>query len=248
MLLGKQKEMSLNHIQKKFRRSIGRIRFQPIRVFCFHQVSEVFEPETMWDCDWTQTEVFKRSILALKKKYTFISLPEVTYHLRHDRFRTKRYAALTSDDGWASVKNILPWLVENEIPITLFLNPLYMDGIHYQSRETEKFLTKEDVAGLVERWGSFITIASHGWLHEDCLKMTKDEFVENVSEAENALGEIIGKIPYYAFTFGRRKADQVGFLKSQSLVPVYMDGGKNYSDASCIHRESLDRKMLMNGE
>lgn len=234
----------MNRLLEKIRRKVGSTRLQPIRVFCFHQVSDEFEPETMWECDWTQTEQFKRKILALKKKYTFISLTEVTKRLQNDRFRPQRYAALTSDDGWASLKGILPWLAEEKIPVTLFLNPLYLDGVHYQKRETEKLMTKDDVVELVTQYSPYITIASHGWLHKDCVKMTMGEFSECVVKAEDALSEMKGKIPYYAFTFGRRKGEQVGFLKSQALVPVFMDGRKNYDDATCIHRELLDGELF----
>ena len=160
--------VSVNSIKRKW----TRLRLRPVRVFCFHHVSDVFEPETMWECDWMQTEVFKKRILTLKEKYTFISLEEAHAHIANDRFRVNNFAVLTSDDGWASLKNILPWLAEEKIPITLFLNPMYMDGKHFQSRDSEVFLTKEEVADLTERYEPFITIASHGWSHEDCLKMS----------------------------------------------------------------------------
>lgn len=235
--------MTFDQFWKKVRRKLLKMRLQPIRVFCFHQVSNEFEPDTMWERDWTQTEQFKRNVIAIKGKYTFISLPDVTEHLRNDRFRLKHYAALTADDGWASSKNILPWLVEQRIPITLFLNPLYLDGLHFQSWETDRLLTEEDVVNLVERFAPFVTIASHGWSHKDCMKMTEREFADNVVAAEDALDGMQGKIPYYAFTFGRRKDEQVDILKSRRLTPVFMDGEKNLSDDSCIHRELLDGKI-----
>ena len=228
----------------KMKKKRKQLWLKPIRVFCFHQVSNEFEPDTMWECDWMQTDLFKRNILALKKKYTFISLTEVTNHLAQDRFRLKRYAALTADDGWTSLTNILPWLVEQGIPITLFVNPLYMDGVHYQERETEKLLTWNEVVGLVEQYAPYVTIASHGWSHKDCVKMAMDEFGENVEQAEKAILGMKGKIPYYAFTYGRRKGEQVAFLKDRSLIPVYIDGRVNYSDASCVHRELLDGDAL----
>ena len=140
----------------------SRIWLHPIQVFVFHQVSDVFEPETMWECDWTQTDAFKRHIQALKKKYTFISLTEVQRRLAQDKWRFRNYASLTSDDGWASLTNILPWLVEQKIPVTLFLNPSCLDGKHGNSRETDKLLTRDDVVRIVGQGAPFITIASHG--------------------------------------------------------------------------------------
>lgn len=233
---------SSNRFGWKLRQRWLKLRLKPVRVFCFHQVSDVFEPDSMWECDWTQTEVFKNRVLALKEKYTFISLEEAYCHISNDKFRVKNYASLTADDGWASLKNILPWLAEQKIPVTLFLNPLYLDGKHFQERATEKLLTREDVFSLVSEYKPFLTIASHGWSHKDCTEMSDGEFESNVSMAETALQGMEGKIPFYAFTFGRYKSSQVGLLKSQSLVPVCMDGTMNYSDASSVHRELLDEK------
>lgn len=230
---------------RKIAKRWARLWLKPIRVFCFHQVSDAFEPETMWECDWTQIDVFKRIILDLKKKYTFISLPEVTEHLRNDRFRMKRYAALTADDGWASLKNIIPWLVEQKIPVTLFLNPLYMDGKCFRKRVTERFLTKEEVDDLVVRYEPFITIASHGWSHDDCSKMAIGPFKESVERSEAFLGTMKGKVPFYAFTYGRYNGNQLDFLRDRSIIPVLANGRMNYCDASCIHRECMDQDALM---
>lgn len=231
---------SMNTLVNIIKRKLTRLRLKPVRVFCFHHVSEVFEPDTMWECDWTQLEPFKQNIMALKKKYTFISLKEAYNRISNDKFRMTNYAVLTSDDGWASLKNILPWLAEEKIPVTLFLNPLYMDGKHSQSRDSEEFLTREEVANLTERYDPFITIASHGWSHNDCLKMSMESFKESVLKSEDYLKPMIGKVPFYAFTFGRHTIKQLEFLNQQSLVPVLMDGMANYDDVSCIHRECID--------
>ena len=225
---------------KTIKRKWTKLRLKPIRVFCFHHVSDDFDPDKMWECDWTQTEIFKQNVLALKKKYTFISLLEAYNHISHDRFRKTNYAVLTSDDGWASLKNVLPWLAEEKIPVTLFLNPMYMDGKHFQSRDSEEFLTKEEVADLTERYEPFITIASHGWSHNDCLKMSMESFKDSVLKSEEYLMPIKGKVPFYAFTFGRHTVKQLEFLNQQFLVPVLMDGLVNYDDASCIHRKCID--------
>lgn len=69
------------------KRKWTRLRLKPVRVFCFHHVSDVFDPDKMWKCDWTQTEVFKQNVLAPKKRYTFISLQEAYNHISCDKFR-----------------------------------------------------------------------------------------------------------------------------------------------------------------
>ena len=161
-----------------------RIYLRPIRVFVFHQVSDKFEPETMWECDWTQTDVFKRNMSSLMKKFTFLSLPEVCEHLAKDKIRLKNYAALTADDGWYSLTNILPWLTERRIPVTLFLNPSCLDGQHWNSRETDHLLTEEQVRSILEKGKPFISIASHGWTHKNSKEMTMEEFEDSVMMSE----------------------------------------------------------------
>lgn len=227
---------------EKVHRRWVRMRFQPIRVFCFHQVSDEFEPDMMWECDWTNTDVFKRNINAIKQKYAFISLTEAKEHLKNDLFRVKRYAVLTADDGWESLQNILPWLAEQSIPVTLFLNPYYMDGIHYQLRPTERFLTFDELFAIEEKYYPMVTCASHGWNHGDCLEMGWEEFINGVRKSEKALQGALGKIPFFAFTFGHFNDEQMRFLKEELLTPVLMDGEKNYTGVSCIHRELLDGK------
>lgn len=222
-------------------RKLTKLRLQPIRVFCFHQVSDSFDPKSMWECDWTNTEIFKGKINSLLKQgYSFISLPEATKRLKKDWVRRKKYAVLTADDGWSSVLNIVPWLVEQEIPLTLFLNPQYLDGIHYQERQTEKLLTKYDIEHIVKKYHPYITIASHGWIHKDCSKMDMNEFTESVRQSEEYLSTMCGKVPFYAYTFGRHSYEQNIFIKHQGLIPVLADGVLNFNDISQIHRECID--------
>jgi peptidoglycan/xylan/chitin deacetylase (PgdA/CDA1 family) len=178
--------------------------------------------------------------LELKEKYTFVPLTEAYRHITDDRVRLRNFAALTADDGWASLKNIIPWLAEQRIPVTLFLNPLYLDGVHYQSRETDKLLTEEEVEGLVKQYSPLVTIASHGWLHEDCRNMKEDEFEASVLKAEVALHNINGKIPFYAFAYGKFRNEQIVFLREHSLIPVLMDGTMNYNHPMIVHRECID--------
>ena len=228
---------------QRLRHRLFRMRLHPIPVFVFHQVSDVFEPDTMWECDWTQTEMFKRNILVLKKRYEFISLSEVLQHLAKDKWRIKNYAALTADDGWASLNNILPWLKEQKIPVTLFLNPSCLDGKHWNSRETDKLLTEPEVVRIVEEGAPYISVASHGWTHKSCTDMTMDEFEESVQMSEKVLERIPAKVPFFAFASGRYTAKQVSRLKEWRLTPVFVDGRSNENDDACIHRFCIDRKV-----
>ena len=225
---------------QKLKRHLSRMWMRPILVFVFHQVSDEFEPDTMWMCDWTQTGVFKGNILALKKQYKFISLEEVREHLAKDKYRFRKYAALTADDGWASLKNILPWLVEQKIPVTLFLNPSVLDGQKWNSRESDKLLTEEEVVRFVKEGSPYISIASHGWSHKSCTQMTMREFEESVQASERVLCRVPAIVPFFAFAYGQYIPAQVAYLRGMKLVPVFVDGVDNDNDPTSIHRFCID--------
>lgn len=215
-----------------------KIRLQPIRVFCIHQVSDVFDPESMWKCDWMSTIDFKDRINKLQREYTFISLSDAYNKLNHDIIRSKKYAVLTADDGWASIMNVIPWLAEQNIPIMLFINPLYLDGIHKQEREAEKLLTKMDLENILETY-PIVSIASHGWTHVDTLKICNNEFEDSMHKSEDALSQFSRKEPFYAFTYGHYKPEYIQFLNNENLIPVIINGNKNYTYKGVIDRECL---------
>lgn len=232
-------------IYQKIQRKLIKLRLSPIRVFCFHQTSSKFDPTTMWECDWTEIEQFKKNILKLKSEYTFISLPEAYEKLMNDTFRIKKYAVLTSDDGWASLKEILPWLDEQEIPVTLFLNPYYFDGKHFQERETEKLLLEKDLEYVAEHY-SLVTFGLHGWEHADASKQTNEEFEESVKKSVEVLSKYSTYIPYFAFAWNRRKRENFNMLQLYGLIPVLIRGNANFSfvKTGFIDRELLDGKVL----
>ena len=228
----------MRDIVNKIKRKWMKIRLRPIRVFCIHQVSDVFDPESMWECDWLSTTDFKTKMTALQKEYTFISLSDAYAKLNHDTFRFKKYAVLTADDGWASILNAIPWIAEQNIPITLFINPLYLDGIHKQEREAEKLLTKEDLQDILNIYTN-VSIASHGWTHVDTLKISSEEFEDSMQKSEEVLSAFPRKAPFYAFTYGHYKPEYIQILNHANLLPVIINGNINYKFNGAIDRECL---------
>ena len=235
--------MSDARILDKLGRKLKKMRLRPIHVFLFHQVSDVFDESTMKRGDWTETGQFKRNIGILKDKYRFVSLEKACEMMRKDVFRFRRYAVLTSDDGWASLKGILPWLKEQGIPVTLFLNPRYFDGRHFREKETEKYLLQEDVDGLAA-WYPDVTVASHGWEHVRATDLTEEAFRDSVRASTKALKPCPNYIPFFAYTYGSRTSETDRVLRDSGLVPVLIDKETNRDDVTLIHRELLDGKIL----
>ncbi|MBR3408654.1 MAG: polysaccharide deacetylase family protein [Paludibacteraceae bacterium] len=229
----------IDELIHKIKRKWMKMRLQPIRVLCFHQVSDAFDESYMERGDWLRTDVFKQRIEGLQQEgYVFISLPEAQEKMKRDRIRCKKYVVLTADDGWATLRNVLPWLNEQQIPVTLFLNPAYLDGKHYRDSEKEEYLTEVEVRNLHKQY-PLVTVGSHGWDHVAATRQTEDEFRESIKRAKTYLSELPNYIPYYAYTWGWRNAKTNGILAEDGMMQVNMDGEMNYNDHNVIHRELL---------
>lgn len=243
-------------VWNKIKRKCIKLRLQPIRVLCFHQVSDVYNPLTMWDCDWTQTDQFKRNILHLRARgVTFISLPEAHDRLKHDWFRCKKYAVLTADDGYKSILSILPWLEEQQIPITLFINTKYLDKQSWSTiNEEQARRVKQDVDMLSEvcpelymsknelfaLTSPLISIGMHGHEHLDATNQTIDEFKRNVEQCRTIVQKHPRYMPFFAYTWGKHTKEATDILKEMNITPVVISGGKNYALSEYIDRIAID--------
>jgi peptidoglycan/xylan/chitin deacetylase (PgdA/CDA1 family) len=139
-----------------------------------HHVCNAFDAESMNKGDWMQIDDFNRKVLTLRENGAeFISLTETYNKITNDKWRNNKYAVLTFDDGYASLKEILPWLEEQQIPATLFINGKYLDGKSFRDNPKEQYLNKEELFALTS---PFIEIGSHGWEHLDASKISADEF------------------------------------------------------------------------
>lgn len=218
-------------------RKMTKLRLRPIRVFCLHHVCERFDTESMNQGDWVQIDQFKSKVQAMRQEgVEFISLTETYRHISNDWFRYRKYAALTFDDGYASLKEILPWLKEQKIPVTLFINGKYLDGKSYRKNPNERYLTKDELFALTS---PLIEIGSHGWEHIRVTEMTSEEFEESVEKNIKLLSTHPNYIPFWAYTYGSHTANTDTYLHQQSLIPIYIDGMKNYNEKQIIHRELL---------
>ena len=227
----------------KLHRKWKKMRLRPIRVFLFHQVSDEFDESTMIRCDWSRTDQFKHNIEELKKKYTFISLERAYSKMKNDVFRFHNYAVMTSDDGWASLKNVLLWLKEQDIPVTLFLNPGYFDGRHFREKDSEKYLLESDIREISACFHN-VTFGMHGWEHVNATDKGELDFKADVERTMRALRVHECFVPFYAYTWGKYNKMTEEVLKSLGVVPVFIDNEVNLDDISCIHRELLDGKEL----
>ncbi|MBR1835612.1 MAG: polysaccharide deacetylase family protein [Bacteroidales bacterium] len=229
----------IKKITKRLKRLANHFGVCPIEVFVFHAVSDSFDPSQCLRGDWSSTADFKERIAALKRRYTFITLPEAHHKLKTDLFRSKRYAVLTCDDGMRTVLSILPYLETENIPITLFLNAKYLDGVSKRDHYTEKpeYITQGELEQIVS---PVVTIGMHGFEHVDHSTMTRQQFVTSIVESKKLLEKHPAFIPYFAYPWGRFNPSTQQWLKMLGVTPVLSDGRSNYRYINGIDRKCVD--------
>jgi peptidoglycan/xylan/chitin deacetylase (PgdA/CDA1 family) len=241
-----------NGILSKLRRRFLKLRLQPIRVLCFHQVSESFDPLIYCKPDWISLADFKGKINSfLQQGYKFISLEEAYHHIRRDFIRTRKYVVLTADDGLKCQLELIPWLEENNIPLTMFLNVETLTGdkcgepmmqyFNIVSKEQERahsilYATANNIAAVQS---SILSFGLHGIDHRGATSMTYEEYRSNIIECKTYLNKIVSTVPFYAYTYGIRTKEYDDILHENNFIPVYMDGRVNYNNSYCVHREIM---------
>lgn len=229
--------VKINTIFQKLQRKWMKLRLQPIRVFCLHHVCEQFDAEAMHLCDWMAFDEFKKKINILSSQgYQFISLTKAYEHLNKDRFRCKKYAVLTFDDGYKSLNEVLPWLEEQKIPATLFINGKYLDGKSYREKPKEQYLTYDELFSLTS---PFIEIGHHGWEHKSAKEMSQEELVDSLQKNIEILSFHPRYIPFWAYTYGIHNQTSDVTLSNNGMTLVLVNGGKNYKRMGAIDRELL---------
>ena len=227
----------ISKLLHKFYRKLLRLRLQPIRVFCLHHVCEQFDADTMYACDWMALDEFKQKINILRDDgYQFISITDAYEQLKKDRFRRKKYAVLTFDDGYKSLKEILPWLEEQKIPATFFINGKYLDGKSYRETPKEQYLTYDELFALTS---PLIEIGHHGWEHKSVNDMSEAELIESMQKNIEILSSHPRYIPFWAYTCGRHDKNSDIILSDNGVIPVLVNGGKNYMWMGDVSRELM---------
>lgn len=227
----------ISQLMFKIKRKIVKLRFQPIRVFCLHHVCERFDADTMYSYDWIELNDFKFKINKLKEQgYKFINIKAAYQHLQFDVIRTQKYVVLTFDDGYKSLNEVIPWLLDQKIPFTLFINGKYLDGQTFRENPNEQYLTYDEVFALDS---DLVTIGHHGWEHTSVIDMSKQELLDSLELNRSLLSQHPCYVPFWAYTWGKYSQESHSILSSENVIPVLIDGIKNYRWSGKIDREFL---------
>lgn len=214
-----------------------KMRLQPIRVYCLHHVCATFDADSMNACDFTQIDEFKSKVLAMQQNgVEFIRITEAYRHICEDYIRCKKYAVLTFDDGYTSLNEILPWLKEQQIPCTLFINGKYLDGKSYRKNPKERYLSKDELFAMTS---PLIEIGHHGWEHIRVSELSETAFVDSLNRNLSLLSAYSNYVPFWAYTYGNHTQFTDTYLRQQNIIPIYIDGIENFNDKHIIHRQLL---------
>lgn len=235
--------ISYKKISQAVSRRIKKMLLTPIEVFVFHAVTDDFDETLNMRVDWTSTEEFKSRILDYQRQYKFISLSEAYAKINNDKFRRDRYAVLTCDDGFESVLGILPFLEECKIPVTLFVNPKYFDGVSSRDdyAECPRYISRDDLFAISSE---YVTIGLHGYEHNDATELSEAEFCSAVDKCIDELSGHPRYIPFFAYTWGNYTEQTQNVLKQKHIVPVLTDGNANYRYNNGIGRKPIDSYYL----
>ena len=222
-------------ILKKLQCKWMKLRLRPIRVFCLHHVCEQFDSDAMYACDWMALDEFKKKINVLRSQgYQFISLKAVYEYLKKDWFRRKKYAVLTFDDGYKSLNEVLPWLEEQKIPATLFINGKYLDGKSYRETPNEHYLTYDELFALTS---PLIEIGHHGWEHKSVKEISEEELIDSLQKNIEILSSHPRYISFWAYTYGIHNQTSDITLSNNGMTLVLVNGDRNYKWKGSITRE-----------
>lgn len=214
--------------------------YSQVDVFLFHAVSEQFDEKKNLRVDWISTQEFKQLVTKISRDYVFVSLEEAKKILDHKIWKGRaKYAVLTCDDGYRSVLDILPFLEAKEIPITLFLNPKYLDGVSKREDyvESPEYIGFEDLRNLNAK---YVSIGMHGYEHVDVTKQEPEAFRASLRECVSYLNSQKCFIPYFAYTWGKCNQMTQEILTEEGIVPVFADGKSNYGYCQGISRKAIE--------
>jgi len=164
-------------------------------------------------------------LLALGEAgYACVTLDDIADWLERRRALPARAAAITFDDGYASlVSQALPVLATLKIPATVFV----IAGRLGQSNRWPgqpawvPEMPLVDVAGLREIAAAGIAIGSHSWTHARLGAVGDDDARREILEAASGLEDLVRQpVAHFAYPYGERTPRDVALAAGRFRTAV----------------------------
>lgn len=156
------------------------------KILMFHHVSDEYV-DTI-ECCKCKVGRFKEIVEQIRQSYEYVTIDDIFNNNHH-----KKYAVITFDDGCMDAyQNAFPYLLEHNIPFTVYVISDYINKKGYIGTEELKFLASNPL----------VTIGYHTKSHPQLIhvKHLCEEMYEHKHEVEAIIGK---KIEHFAFPYGK---------------------------------------------
>lgn len=144
------------------------------KILMFHHVSDEYV-DTI-ECCKCKVGRFKEIVEQIRQSYEYVTLDEIFNH------HHKKYAVITFDDGCMDAyQNAFPYLLEHNIPFTVYVISDYINKKGYIGTEELKFLASNPL----------VTIGYHTKSHPQLIHVRHlyEEMYEHKREVEAIIGK-----------------------------------------------------------
>lgn len=179
-----------------------------------------------------------------------------------EAIRREDTVAITFDDGYDDVLQMLPLLDEHRIPITVFVPTAFIGKTNswdnFILKNKRRHLSEEQIKQLA---AAGVEFGSHSHRHSDLSRLNDDAIEEELRKSKNILEALTGReVKFVAYPFGhgdnrvsaiaRRLGYQAGFWSSARVADVFNVGRTplNRFDTQLTINAKLYPGILSGGE
>lgn len=205
-----------------------------LSILLYHQVSDTKKYGI-------SEEKFTEQMNFLKDNgFTFLSHEQllVAFNKEVD-FSTKKYVAVTFDDGWRSQMKAVQILAERKIPAIFFINgePIASKWGGYFNKEHLKEIESNPL----------FVIADHSFSHKIKTlhdpELLKEDYRKNVDFLK---ANIKSYSLVYAYPYGAKKKEYIDYLKEQNVQLIYGTGGAKIHQTTKVSKYDIPRFTITN--
>lgn len=215
----------------------------PIMSLLYHRVADTHPNDWTIDCDR-----FRYQMDWLKKNFDLVTLGEAQRRIAAGR-NSRPTMCVTFDDGYAENCDFaIPWLIENQIPVTYFVTTdNILTGCPFPHDVERGFpLPPNTVDEIQQMSADGVEIGAHSRTHADLgANLTDDELRKEIAGSKRDLEAILGKsVNHFAFPYGLhhnmtsagfRIAYEAGFTGICSAYGAYNMPGDDSFHIQRIH-------------
>jgi peptidoglycan/xylan/chitin deacetylase (PgdA/CDA1 family) len=177
-------------------------------VLCYHSVGNNSDNLTVPALRWIA------QINRIKQYADIVPLSTLlTYGKQRD---TRNLVAITIDDGYTDFLKLVPFIIKNSIPVTLFAlsNPAKANKLTLGNNRN--LLSRKDIQKL-SKLG--ITIGCHSATHENLSTLDSSDLIYQIKLAKKDLEKLIGKkVDYFAYPNGAYSERVLNAVKKAGFV------------------------------